>query len=523
MAHPEGPSQTTIPLSFLRYDGGINTRYSTLSLEENEVYDMENFHIEARGGLEKRKGYRFWYTGDSKTTYVINGLYYFKPTAAVVRSQNGALHSNVGAGWVPLTGTLTISTNLNDLISFTTFKKTLFGTNGINIPFKWTGAGDAVIITQAIGATGNNITKAKVCVRHRERIILGDVTTSEAGGTRYESRLWPSAVGSLDTWHSDFTDGKIIDIDEGDGDSITALVDVMGYLVVFKQNSLHRINDFGLSGVQQRIKVANVGTPGPFSVSVVGNVVFFLDAVGQLWAYDAKGTNEDAVINISERKLGKDTLDLINKTRLAQAHLWHDPVRNELRCFLTEFGATTTKLLWTLSLTSGGFGKLRYQDSMNISARYEDSNGNIRCLVGSNDGGVFLLDETEQDNGTSYNAHVVTRWLDFGDNSLIKGTRNMHIYGTVIDSQSLAIEHRTMLQGAGTNYSVTLDGPGARLDAFTLDLSTLGGTGESLAKLYIPSYSRWHQFKISQSTNKGLRLIGFVLMVVIAGREQDSA
>lgn len=509
------------PISFLRFDGGINTRFSPLALEENEVVDLENFHLEGRGGLEKRKGYEHWYSGDTPTTFDINGLYYFKPTDAVMRMQNGAFHYNIGAGWVSGTGAETISADPDDLWNFTTFKNYAFGVNGVNIPLKWDGAGNIEKITQAIGATGDNITKAQVCVRHRERIILGDVTTDDIGNPRYESRLWPSAVNTLDTWHSDFTDGKIIDIDEGDGDSITALVDAQGYLVVFKQNSLHRINDFGLIGSQQRVKIANIGTPGPHTTVVVGNLVFFLDMVGQLWVYDARGTNEDAVVNLSERKLGKDTLDLINKARLDVAHLWHDPVRNSIRCFMTTTGATETDIVWEFNLTTGGFGKLVYTDPMNISTSYIDADLERRCIVGTNNGSVFLLDETEQDNAVDYTAFVVTRLLDFGDNGVIKGTRTMHIYGTVTNEQNLSIQHRINLQQTGESKTATLAGPGATLDTFVLDQDVLGGAGDSMAKVRIEAYARWHQFKITQAVDDALRLIGFVLNVVTSGTDRD--
>lgn len=510
-----------IPLSFLRFDGGINTRFSPLALEENEVVDLENFHLEGRGGLEKRKGYAYWYDGDVDTTDPINGLYYFKPTDAVMRMQDGEFHYNIGAGWVDGTNSETISADPDNLWNFTTFKDYAFGVNGVNVPLKWDGAGNIEKITQTITGTSDDITKAAVCCRHRERIILGDVTTDEAGNPRYASRLWPSAVNTLDTWHGDLTDGKIIDVDEGDGDSITALVDVQGFLVVFKQNSLHRINDYGLTGQQQRIKVANVGTPGPHCVVVVGNIVFFLDNLGQLWAYDATGTNEDKVVNLSERKLGKTTLDLINKTRLPQSFLWHDPVRNEIRYFVTTFGLTETNEAGTFSLTTGGFGRLEYTDPMNIAANYIDANNERRCLVGTYDGGVMLLDETDQDNGTDYTAYVITRLLDFGENGYIKGTRTMHIYATVVNEQDIVVEHRINLQQTGTSTTATLNGPGATLDTFVLDQDVLGGAGDSMAKLRTEAYARWHQFKLTQAVDEELRLIGFVLNVVTSGAERD--
>lgn len=518
-----GVSQKTIPMSFMRFDGGLNTRFSTLSLDENEVYDIENFHLEARGGIEKRAGYAYLFGDDTSTGDPINGLYFFKPTEAVVRIEGGVMSTRERAAgsWSDRSAALVFSVDPDDLWNFATFKETLFGVNGVNQMVLWTGSGNATAAATAIGATGDSITTAAVCIMHRERIILGNVTTDEGGSTNYGSRLWPSAMGSLDTWHSSFTDGKIVDVDEGDGDTITALADAQGMLVVFKQNSLHRINDFGLPGVSQRIKIANVGTPGPHMVRVVGNYVFFYDIVGQLWVYDARGTNQDNVVNLSERKIGKTTLDGINKTRLAQGHMWHDPVRNEHRAWMTTFGGTTTDVTQTFNMTSAGFARLVYTDPMNISANYIDSDGDVRCIVGTNGGGVFLLDVGTQDNEVDYTAYVVTRWLDFGDMSVIKGTRFFHLYGSVTDTQALTLEHRTQLQPAGGTQQITLNGPGARLDEFVLDEDFLGGSGDSLAKARVESYARWHQFKITQAVDMDLRIIGFVLMVVTAGRDRD--
>lgn len=508
-----------VSVSFLRFEGGKNTRFSPLTLEDNEVVEVENFFLEGRGGLEKRGGYEYLFTDDVDTGFPINGLFYFKPVDSVVRVENGAISYNDGAGWTDITDTLTISDDPDDLWNFTVFKKTLVGTNGVDTPLKWTGTGDAATITTAIGS--DDLVTAGFVIRHRERLIFGDVTTDTGGGTRYESRLWPTAVGSVDTLHANLTDGKIIDISEGDGDNLTAAVEAMGYLVVFKQNSLYRINNFGEAGVQQVVRIGNVGCPGMHCVKVIGNIVIFRDIIGQTWAYDAKGSNEDSLVNLSERKLGKQTLDLINKTRLPLGHMWVDRARNEIRSWHTGAGFSETNETQTFNLTTGGFADLAYTDPMNISADYVDASNEVRCIVGTYDGGVMLLDEGLQDNGVTYPCSVLLRQLDFGDHGVIKGTRMTHIYGQVENEQTITFEHMVNFAPVGTAFNVVMDGPGVGLDEFVLDEDILGSSGESIAKVRAERYARWHQFRISQNTDEALRLVGVVTYLVVSGTERD--
>jgi hypothetical protein len=201
--------------------------------------------------------------------------------------------------------------------------------------------------------------------------------------------------------------------------------------------------------------------------------------------------------------------------------MWVDPVRNEIRSWHSGFAQSETDETLTFNLTTGGFADLAYTDPMNISADYIDDNNEIRCIVGTYDGGVMLLDEGLEDNGEVFPCSVLLRQLDFGDHGLIKGTRMTHIYGEVENTQTLTFEHLVNFSPVGTNYEVTLEGPGVGLDDFILDEDVLGGSGESIAKVRAERYARWHQFRITQEEAEALRLVGVVTYLIVSGTERD--
>lgn len=55
---------------------------------------------------------------------------------------------------------------------------------------------------------------------------------------------------------------------------------------------------------------------------------------------------------------------------------------------------------------------------------------------------------------------------------------------------------------------------------FTLDVSTLSGAGERETRLDLLNSAKWVQFKIEQSENKDLKLIGLYVYYVIEGEQR---
>lgn len=451
-------SQRHTAVQMFDFSGGINTRFTEAVLAENEAVEILNGHLTARGGIEKRYGFEPHIAGDTATTDAIVGLQQFVRSGDdyVVRLQDGLVEYNNAGTWTDVTGSVTVSTTATDRWVFSTFRDSLIATNGTDVPIKWSGTGNASVITQAIGGGSDTIDKAATLVRHRERIVLGDVTATESSTqTRYGSVIWPSDSGTLDTWSASPT-GKI-HIDQGDGESITNLQDVLGYLVVFKQNSLHRVTDFGVSATQDRVRVAPVGTPGRHTAVVVGTTVYFLDAVGRFWAYDARGDNEDAVTELSATKIGRQTLTAFVGTRLPYGHLYHDPKRNEIYCFLSQDESATTNAAWVFNINTGGFTRMEWSLDWNVSCPYTDADGNRHLLAGSHTGLVAQLDTGEADNGSDITLDIQTRHTDAGSLDVVKGLRDLDVYSATSGTQQdVTIGVRKEFGVSSSSFTVTL-------------------------------------------------------------------
>lgn len=441
------------------FSGGINTRYSPTRLQPNEVVDCLNFHLEARGGVYRRKGYIPYIEGETGSP--ITGLYQFRTVDEnyTLRVQNGAFEWDNAGAWTDATGAETLSADKNDRCVFSTYRKHAIFTDGVNPPLKWDGSGNVAQIERELDATGDTLDRAATLVLHDNRIIYGDVTLNESSSqTRYESRIYPADLGTIDGLSVD-PDG-MQDISEGDGDSVSCLLDVMGFLVVFKQNSFYRVEHFADAGIQNTKRVAAVGTPGPHSAIGVGPYIYFLDSYGQLWVYDARGTNTDSMRNLSEEKLGESTLNQFQKARLKYAHLYYHPARNEIYCFLSQ-DPNWTDVAWVFNRTTGGFVRHVFADDFNIVAPYIDDNGQAQFMGGTFDGGVYQLDQglrdADPDTGEIPTAFVLTQHYDMESINIVKGYRDIDIYSTISAQQEVTVEH--LLDGAplGDTYTVQLD------------------------------------------------------------------
>jgi len=458
--------------------GGINTRFALTQLEEDEVADMENFHIEARGGVERRAGYAFHVAADTATTDHITGLWKHKDPSAevVVRVEDVNIDSSTMAGgaWTSIVGAETISGVGTDLVKATLFRKNSVITDGVNPLLKWPGTGNVAKTLRVIGATADTIDAAYTLVRHQERIVIGNVTaTLSSTSTVQESALYASELGTIDDWAAT-SDATHIFIEEGDGDSIRNLVSLSNFLVVFKDSSLHRIVDYGISGTQVRKKIAEIGTPGKHTSAVVGPFIFFLDLEGRLWVYDVRGENDDSVVEVSRDKLGRATFEAIDSSRMPSAHLVYDRSNQALLAFMTEVGQTETNLAWVYSISAGtddvitnplngAFYKFRYTDKFNISHATTAANGDPLLLAGTDQGLVMHLNETKADNGTDFTPFYETREMDLGVRWAKKGLRDLDLFTRVDEGQTVKVTVKRDFQDAGDEHNIIIAGPGDTL------------------------------------------------------------
>lgn len=502
------------------FSGGYNDRYGKVALRENEVLDISNFHLDGRGGLEKRRGCSPLIAATTiPDDRAICGLTFFITASGsrygiIVTRDNGGgnIYSYDGAAY---TDRGNVTAGGEKPISFANFKGynvyTIFE-DADYIPEKWNGSGSYADITRTVGGGADTIDGANVLCKHRERLILGDVTaTIGAVQTRFKSLIWPSDAGTLDTWSSAPT-GRI-HLGEGDGESITCMLDVMGVLVVFKQNSLWRVTNLGQAAgtagttAQDAKKIAEVGAQGPNSACVVGNHVYFLDCSGRLWRYDVRGIDEDALTELSRDKFGPSALGTGQSNVAAFAAVKYYEQRNEL--WIDTSGAVATDMYWVYNLTSGGFTKMAFLpfSDLRCLGRFLDATNKGYLVAGTNDGELLKLDvsgatsDTHVGAGTStITATVTTRHFPMGDGLAQGMPRRIDVYTECASNQTVTLDqYNDFATSASSTHS----------------LSVLAASPEFAKRLV--GRAKWVNFKFTQAANAALKLLGFVVHGVTAG------
>lgn len=184
------------------------------------------------------------------------------------------------------------SLNATAQTHFETCANYMVAFNGVNAPWKYDGTN--------VTALANAPAKGKFAVLHKEQLFTVDTDTP--------STLEWSAPTDPETWPG----LNVVDIKQGDGDTITNIQKFLGELTIFKRRSLHTlrgtdIDDFRLDELDTRI-----GCVGGFAAIVKGPYIFFVSDEG-LCAF-----NGMSVINLSDIKI-PGLWSNINTTYLSKA------------------------------------------------------------------------------------------------------------------------------------------------------------------------------------------------------------
>lgn len=512
--------------------GGLNTTAPPPLLADNELWRAHNVLLRQRG-FEKRPGYRRICTaaGDAATQKVM-GLHIFTTPAGVrhiVRIRNALIENydaSTPTNWADITGSMTPATTIRTKMDV--FRGNIVGTDTVDVPWKWAGSGNAAAITNTIDAGADTIDKAATLVVHRERLVLGDVTATESAvQSRYESVIWPSTAGTLDTWTS-APDGKI-HLGQGDGDSITAMVSLLGYLVVFKQHSIWRVSDYGVADTQVALRVGNVGTANRFGAIVVDSLVYFLDDEFRLWSYDPRqGDSPDALQEHTGR-----TTSLFERARLAEDTdtgaarglvYWPDQRVILAFCGDRDFDTTPTtpNCAWVYHIDLGhARTKWNFLDDWTAYAYgLSDYAQHPALILGSTDGYVARVLGDRTDDATGAIAGTATA-IDMdayfaptgcGDADHIKKWNWAYVY---TNSQQLLFNGGD----APTADSITLglinvlpeDDVSGNPLSFTVSMPDQGDLYESVAEQRLSGHGRFVQFRIRQNSSRHIRVSGLLL------------
>lgn len=409
-------TSSTVPISFKKMNGGLNSTAGPLGLEKNEFSDLLNIDFDKFGSFAKRNGYTALNTSAYNSGARWTGLKWFE-LASGTRYLVGTCGDRVAkmddfdGTWDDITGAITITTGYQT--DFTIFRDNLIGVNNIDAPFVWTGTGNASAMTVPTG-----LAHAKCVEVFSSYTFLGNVTVS---GTDYHSRVYWSALDTIDTWDSvDFND-----VARDDGQTIICLKTLADRLVIFKERSIYLAFFTGDSDVPFRFQKSNspVGCIAQHSVQEIDNGLVFLATDG-IYYFD--GNNSFKVSDrISTTLLGYNTLQFSQATSMYQ----HD--KNRYYLALTGPAATTNNriIVWdshnnALSLYTGmapSAMEMVYASGINERPYFGDYSGFVyRADTGTDDHPLNVE--------TKITSYAYTGWIDFDDLCDKKGIPSIYVY-----------------------------------------------------------------------------------------------
>lgn len=411
-----GFTSKSIPISFKRLNGGLNSTAGPLGLEPNEFSDLQNIDFDKYGSFGKRNGYTALNTSAFNSSARWTGLTWFElasGTRYIVGTCGNkiAKMDSLDGTWDDITGSLTITAG--SLADFTVFRDNLLGTNGVDAPFLWTGTSNASAMT-----VPSNLTTAKYIEVFQSYTFLANVTVSS---TTYKSRVYWSGLDSITSWDSaDFND-----VMRDDGQTITGIKSLGDRLVIFKERTIHLAfftGDPDIPFTFQQSKSA-VGCIAPFSIQEVDNGLVFLSTDG-IYYFD--GNNSFKVSDrITTTLQGYNTTGFVN----ACSMYLHDKNRYYLALPGASSSTNNKVIIWdsfnnALSIYSG----------MAPSAMTTIYNSGIqeRPYFGDYSGFVYRADIGSIDYplnvATAISAYAYTRWMDFDDLCDQKGIPNIYLY-----------------------------------------------------------------------------------------------
>jgi hypothetical protein len=245
-----------------------------------------------------------------------------------------------------------------------------------------------------------------------------------AGDSSHPTRLHFSTIfdGSTISWAGDY-----IDIEkEGNAGPITALAKVPGYLLIFKERSMHRFN--GSSAFPESL--VQIGTPAQESVVVAGGLCAFYSASNEnaKGFYLTDGGRPIPLSHDSTRPIKKWVDAISSSTTVAgfatdRGFAWS--VGD-----LTVDGETWNNVVLRYNRFLQQWSVRTYPSQFTVFAQYLVSGVNT-IVGGDDDGTVFRVDKqgAYSDNGTAIQWVLRDQWQDFGFNQFKRISDHIYVRG----------------------------------------------------------------------------------------------
>lgn len=370
------------------FSGGVITNINENIVPKNSLaYAMNLDFDEELGSAVSRLG-----TGAIGSQLVDNnailGLHDFRYGAsgankllAAINASGGATSVvyDVEAGTTVTTG-LTASTKMR----FLTFLDSVLMINGADAERSYNGT--TVITTGGAFDLANipSSNKVKYCEEFLDRVYV-------AGDTAEPDRLYYSGVASSGAVSWTSGNGNVDIEPENGGGGITGLSKVPGYLLIFKERSMHRWNyDSAFPE-----SLVDIGTPSQESVvKSAGLCAFFSASSGDsLGFYVTNGGRPISISHLRAKNI-KKWVDAIPRSYHTSVSGWATETHFGWSVGdLTVDGVSYTNVVLRWSIKTGEWSIRSYPTEFKVFSNFVDSSGNNVIVGGDDDGTVIQLDK----------------------------------------------------------------------------------------------------------------------------------
>jgi len=477
------------PAGISSFSGGLNTTTNPINLADNEVREIQNMDFSKFGSVFKRNGYTALNTSAFNSGAAWNSLHYLELSTDIdyligTCGNKLAKMDALDGTWDDITGALTITAGNNNRMNWITFKDVAYGTNGVDLPIKWTGTGDGAAWTVVSG-----LTKAKYTAVFENYIFMANTETASDFHT---TRIYWSCINEPETWDAaDFNE-----IGYRDGQEITGIKVLGDRLVIFKERSIYVAFFTGSSDIPFTFQKtpSNVGCSSGGSIQEVDNNLIFASSDG-IYYFDGNNANR-----LSDKI--NSTISAFKNTQFPHIIAAYQNTKNRYwAAYQTSSGANPDRIV---SYDSYNNAFSIYKGLAANAFVVFAYNGEERIYFGDFEGYVYRADSGANDNplnvATAIDAYFRTKWFSYGDLVNKKGIPNIVLYYECSNS-TISLSYSYDLTDADDySQSFTVDCGGGTWDTSVWDTGTWGRTGGAQIRRDLTGRGRVISFKFRNAT-----------------------
>ena len=289
-------------------DGGVRYDLAVEDVSETEISSMENMRINSAGAVETRLGTKSYQDANNDgftTTLTLCAEFTSNPDTDHVVIAAGTELYKYSSGWSSIKGSLTLTAGDDNTFEWCDADGTIYAINGADVPFKWTGTGNA-----AAAGISSRFSDAEHIAYWDNRVWYGNADTD------YD-KLWHTDIAAHDTIGS--SSFYLL------GSKITGLRPSKDFLAIHTRDGIHTLRSTGNSTIPYQLApMTSLATVcGRGIVSLPNDDQLFIRKDG-IYRWDGG----ERAVKISY------PLDLgywpdVNASRLEKAHALYYPAESE--------------------------------------------------------------------------------------------------------------------------------------------------------------------------------------------------